>query len=709
LAVTQHETNFPKLRTDLTWTLHQFAQGASYTVSNPATGLNYQVGLAEYAFASLLDGETSVADAAAAMRALADRTGNELLAIEDSDGEMIASWLLNMKLATSDDQHRDATPARSKKTHFTALSVKMPLGDPGHFVAAISASFGWLATRIALVCYLVMIAVAAVQFACDLDRWSVALQPLADPSTWWIVGVVAVMLRVLHEAAHAVVSDRFDVKVGEIGILWILLMPLPYVDVSGCWQRNRRRERILIAGAGMLIEMVVAAIAVFIFSWSTSERMQHLAATVAMTASVVTVLFNANVLMRFDGYHMLVDVIGLPNLYADASSYWRGLASRIILGKNVSSGGSPPGWLGLFFRSYGLGIILWRVIVFVGLVLAAEHLFGGAGVLLAIAAVFGLLVRQLRGLPKWFAGARVLRASIGCLSAVAILCALWHLPIPFGEAETGVVRHLEPGYVRAGSDGFVRELLVERGDVVRRGEPLVTLENVALEHEVELLRLELATAELRHRRFLSEHEMASVEAQWSSVLQLRGQLAERREQMERLLIRADADGVVAALGDLSLWVGRYVHEGTELMRVVRNDEMEIVMLVDQESREVWSDRVNSQVQVKKPLDWEYSEAILSSVAPRATDRLPSESLGSHQGGSLAVRVSDSNDTVRLLRPRFEARVTPSPGIDLRDGQRVRVKLDAQGETIGQWISDSATDWLHSRLARHSLVHQLSSF
>ncbi len=705
----QDATSFPKLRTDLTWTLHQFADGASYAVSDPTTGLNYQVGLAEYAFASMLDGETSVAEAAAAVRDLADRSSNDLPAIEDADGEMIAGWLLNMKLATSGKPQADQPPARSKQTRFSALSIKMPLGDPGRIVATLSAHFGWLATRSALACYLIMIAVATVQFAFDLDRWSVALQPLADPSTWWIAGAVALALRVLHEAAHALAADRFEVKVGEVGILWILLMPLPYVDVSGCWQRNRRRERVLIAVAGMLSEMVVAAIAVFIFTLSDSERTQHLAATVAMTASVVTVLFNANVLMRFDGYHMLVDVIGLPNLYADASSYWRGLASRIILGKNVSTSSSPAGWLGLFFRGYGLGIVLWRVIVFAGLVLAAEHLLGGTGVLLAIAAVLALLVRQFRQLPKWFAGTRMLRASIGCLSTAAILYACWHLPIPFGEAETGVVRYLEPSHVRAGSDGFVRELLVARGDVVREGEPLVTLENAVLKHEVEMLRLELATAVLRHRRFLSANEMASVEAEWSSVLQLQRQLAERREQLDNLVIRAASDGVIAARSDLSLWLGRYVHEGTDLMRVVRNDDLEIVILVDQKTREAWSDRVNSNVQIKKPLDWNYREARLSSVAPRATDRLPSESLGAHQGGSLPVRASQSDDGVRLLRPRFEARVTPSSKIDLHDGQRVRVKLDAHGETVGNWISDSAADWLHLRLARHSLLHQISNF
>ena len=95
----QHE--LLRLRDDLKWTLHEFADGASYTVVDPTTGLNYQIGLAEYALASMLDGRTSIEDAAAATRTLSDRSGNSELAVDDDEAAVIAAWLCNMKLATA--------------------------------------------------------------------------------------------------------------------------------------------------------------------------------------------------------------------------------------------------------------------------------------------------------------------------------------------------------------------------------------------------------------------------------------------------------------------------------------------------------------------------------------------------------------------------------------------------------------------------------
>ncbi len=146
------------------------------------------------------------------------------------------------------------------------------------------------------------------------------------------------------------------------------------------------------------------------------------------------------------------------------------------------------------------------------------------------------------------------------------------------------------------------------------------------------------------------------------------------------------------------------------MRIVRNEELEIVLLVNQQSRERWSQRVGSKVRVRRPMDWQEDQATLSDVAPRATVRLASETLGAHLGGPHAVRPAASpSEPVRLLRPRFETRVQPDSHVRFRDGERVRVTLDSDGTTIGELISDSAGTWIRSRIARHSVLHQLSNF
>ena len=99
-----------------------------------------------------------------------------------------------------------------------------------------------------------------------------------------------------------------------MGIMFLVLMPIPYVDASAATAFHEKRKRIIVSAAGMMVELLLAATALFVWINVETGIVSAVAYNVMLIGSVSTVFFNGNPLLRFDGYYMLADMIEIPNL-----------------------------------------------------------------------------------------------------------------------------------------------------------------------------------------------------------------------------------------------------------------------------------------------------------------------------------------------------------------------------------------------------------
>ena len=210
---------------------------------------------------------------------------------------------------------------------------------------------------------------------------------------------------------------------------------MAYVDVTSCWRLNSRLARIGVASAGMFVEIVIAALAVLIWAVIDSPGTESLLYNLIVAAGLSTVLFNANPLMRFDGYYILADAIEVPNLYAEGSLAVRRIAGRLITGER-SAPSTVSGWRRPFVVAYGLAALAWRLTICVSLMIAAATMFSGAGLVLAVIGVGVWFWKPLQQL--WTQGDRLRRQDRGrFVRAVAIsatlvsLVAVWIWALPF--------------------------------------------------------------------------------------------------------------------------------------------------------------------------------------------------------------------------------------------------------------------------------------
>ena len=62
------------------------------------------------------------------------------------------------------------------------------------------------------------------------------------------------------------------------------------------------------------MEFFLAAVSAIVWARTGPGTLNTVAHNAVVTGTVVTLFFNANPLMRFDGYFILSDLLGLPNL-----------------------------------------------------------------------------------------------------------------------------------------------------------------------------------------------------------------------------------------------------------------------------------------------------------------------------------------------------------------------------------------------------------
>ncbi|MEM9586524.1 MAG: HlyD family efflux transporter periplasmic adaptor subunit, partial [Planctomycetota bacterium] len=158
---------------------------------------------------------------------------------------------------------------------------------------------------------------ALVQFATHHRRFWSEL-PAADQ---WLRADQLLLLmlvigstKVLHELGHAMVCRHFGRECHTIGPMLLVFTPALYCDTSDSWMLPQRWKRAMVGMAGVATEVLIAAAATLVWAGSGPGVVHALAMNVMLVCSVSTVVFNANPLLRYDGYYVLSDWWDIPNL-----------------------------------------------------------------------------------------------------------------------------------------------------------------------------------------------------------------------------------------------------------------------------------------------------------------------------------------------------------------------------------------------------------
>lgn len=662
-----------KLNDDLTVRPEPVGDVVWYHLEAQRSGRFFRLGRAEYTFISFLDGTTT---AAAAVGYTASELGPDAFTTEQAVS--ILHWLVENDLArsaehgvtVSDTSVSSVRDARKAVERLNPLCLRLPLGNPDRFVEKLTVACGWIHAWPTILASGALLITALVGIAGRWSEFRGAARLVLSADNWLWLTLTWIVLKIVHEASHAVACKRLGGKVPETGLIFILFAPVAYVDVTSSLKFATRWQRMQVAFAGMYAELVLAATALLLWTRIDSPAMQHFLYNVIVMASISTLLFNANPLMKFDGYFLLSDWLAIPNLAGRSNDLWRAFLRHVWLGQRTTLGSKESGWRQGVLVTYGFAALAWRISVMAGLLIAASTMWQGLGLVLAVLGCVALGSRSLGALlfsarrlliqaPSQFVRAALVSSVVGAM----LVATLWLTPWPFASTAPGFVEHQDLAVVRAGSSGFVRSTHVVDGQAVVAGQLLIELENLELITEVNDLLAQIDQADLRYLKHVKDlkHAEAQIEAAHRDSLDKR--LTEKRRQLESLTIRAPVAGRVMSRSLITL-KGTYAHEGDELLAVGDEGRKEFRLSVAQSDA--------ARLAISKPVVFRLPSAGLlcgdvSQIAPHATQVPPHLALTAATGGSLPVRpVSDqAADGERATSYEFlEPRVT------------VRIALDA---------------------------------
>ena len=560
------------------------------------------------------------------------------------------------------------------------LSLRFPLFDPDsflertlHLVKPLFSAPAAVAGLV-LVCWAVLIAIS---------RWTELTEgtsaELLDPRSVLLFAILYPMVKVVHELGHAYATKLWGGEVHETGIMFLVLMPIPYVDASSASVFPSKWQRAAVGAAGVLVELVLASLALLIWANVEPGLVRSIAWHVFWIGGISAVVFNGNPLLKFDGYYVLADLIEIPNLATRSRQHLAGLAMRHLCRldnvRNPVRARGEAAW----FVGYGVACFFYRFVVVFGIAIFVANRFFIVGVLLALFAVTMQLVVPLLRVVGFLLtnprlGGKRPRALLitGSIAlAVAMLALL--LPLPSRTRAEGVVWPPEGAEVRARVDGFVIEVLAAPGTVLERGEPLILTRDPSLGTHVAVLKAQLRELRAQHH---AERGRERVKARITSE-EIETTLAELKYAEERvgeMVLKSPAPGVfvIAQSNDLS---GRFVRQG-ELIGYVLGETIDTVRVVlPQADAALVRDRTEHvEVRLQSNLAQVVPARILREI-PGATNRLPSAALGSLGGGRFAVDPSDA-EGLTTLEPVFQLDLRLTEGRSIKEiGGRAHVLLD----------------------------------
>ncbi len=684
----------PRLRAHTEVGRQRYRGEVWYVLRDPSTDRFHRFGADAQRVIGLMDGRRSVAEIWEQVAdALGDSapTQDELIRLL---GQLHAADVLQCELSPDAaelfDRFRKQQRQQALGRLLNPFAVRIHLFDPDRFLAHTLPLLRPLFGRVALLVWLAVVVPAAIGVASHWSELSEnALDRLFTPTQMLTLWILFPMIKLFHELGHGYAARAQGGEVHDMGVMFLVFNPVPYVDASCSWSFPSKWRRAGVGAAGMLVELFLAALAFYVWVSAEPGAVRAVAYNVLLIAGTTTLIFNANPLLRFDGYYIASDLLEIPNLRSRSTALVLYLWERLAFGVRESEAprtapGEAP-WLVL----YAVASLVYRAMIVVaillfvlewnlalGLILAAVTIAGGLGRTLYRGGRYLLTSPRLR-----YTRSRAVAVSATLVATAGVL--LLALPLPLRTRAEGVVWMPEEALVRAGTDGFIERVVASPGSQVNAGDPLFETSDPDLAAQLASARARVAELEVRLQEAqVEERSRARVAAE---VLDYeRQRLARLVERSGRLVVRAAIGGefVVPRHRDLP---GRHVQQGELLGYVLSLDTISVRAVVTQQEVDLVRERTRSvAVRLAERLEEVYPATILRTV-PAANERLPSPALGSVGGGQLPVDPRESRGD-RSVESLFEVELDVAAGsLPANGGGRVYVQFDHGAEPLAwQW-------------------------
>lgn len=652
------ETLRPRLRTHLDIRRHLYRSQIWYVIQDTASGRIHRFTADAYAVIGLMDGNLTV-------QAIWEKAGLRLKDHAPTQDEVLAllGQLHNADLLQSGVPpdaaelfRRFQVQARTKtaQTFLNPLSIRIPLCDPDRFLTRLMPLARPLLGVGGLIAWLAVVGTAlffAAQHWPELS--SNVLDRVMTPKNLLLVWLLFPFIKLFHELGHGLMAKVWGGEVHELGLMLLVFTPVPYIDVSSSASFAAKSRRMAVAAGGMMFELILAALALAVWIHVEPGLLRNCAYNVMLVASISTLLFNSNPLIRFDGYYILSDWLEIPNLAQRANNYLRYLIERYGFGLSEQD---PPmetdaekAWL----VAYAPASWVYRLMIVVGIGLFLAEKFLVLGLVITLWSVLSMLILPLfKSISYLIASPRLRRhrgraVAVSAAAALTIFCTIAVVPFPLRTVVEGVVWLPEQSFVRTGTAGFVQDVVLPSGTLVKVEDPILVSEEPTIEAEEKVILAKIAELTAQHRAQQGEDRVQTAILE-EQLAQEQARLARIRERVQDLVTRGKSGGllIVPQPEDLP---GKYLKQGETVGYIFPEATVTVRAVVPQEDVSLVRQRmVRGTARFVRDFSRIHAFSLVREV-PAGLEHLPSRTLSVEGGGTNIVDPREKSGTKTFSR------------------------------------------------------------
>jgi len=525
------------------------------------------------------------------------------------------------------------------------LSIKIPLFNPDSLLTSLSPLFKYLFGFPAFIIWLVVIIFGGKAAVGEWSQIADASQGMLAPGNLVFMYAALVIMKLAHESAHAAATKHFGGSVRTVGLMFLVLTPLPYMDASDSWFFQERRQRMLVSAAGMLFDLFAAALAAMIWAATGDGAVHGVAFNVMILGSISSIFFNGNPLIRFDAYYLLADLLEIPNLYERARQIWFYLFERYLF--NVKLGEIPAEDTreGCWLILYGAASFIYRCILSVTILLLVADRFLFLGVLLFFVSLVVGVVLPIKRFMTFLSGSQRLfgvrgrAVAISALMAIVVVVLVGFIPLPRTIYAPGIVELVGYKKVYAATEGRLERIYIKNGDFVKKDQVIAELSNYDLDRDLDVTVSRISQNETMKQKAHFE-ATADLKPLMERGTLLHDQLKHLKQRKSELQVIAESAGIFVSPSILS-YQGRWLKRQTQIGSLVAEGDAKFLAVVSQDQafdlfkEKYYHGLVKLFGSPKHPL-------LISGIAvnPYQKDELPSAALGWLGGGEVAVSTTD---------------------------------------------------------------------
>ena len=662
----------------------QFYRGVKwYVLFDPFTNQYYRLQQGAWEFVVRLDSRRTIEEVWYELLRLDPDNAPGQGEVIDILAQLYQANMLHYDLAQDGqklfERNRKKEQRKLRSNLMNILFLRIPLLDPDTVLKRCLPLIRLLFSRAGLVAWLAVVG-TGLKFALDdFDKLKDQAQGVLAPTNLFLLYVCGFLIKMIHETGHACAVRRHGGEVHSMGVMFMMLAPLPYTDATASWSFRSKAQRVLVASSGMLFEFFVAGLAAIAWSWLGGGAAKSVAYNVLFLASVTTVLFNINPLMKFDGYYILADWLDMPNLQQHSGEHLKYLLERHVFGKHdarTPAQSQRDAWI---FGLYGILSHAYKFLLFGGILVSISRHY------LLLAVVMGVFILlSWVAMPLWkFVNyiflspelqrvrPRAVRTTV--LSLGGLFAAVAWVPVPDTFTAPGVVLAQARTVVVARTSGRVASCrpATQR---VRTGDTLLQMINPELDDRILQTRGQLEENGNRLRQALEGHpeDMMPIERRNDALGQ---ELSKLLQDRSNLTVLASQPGIWSSPRSADL-EGKWMVKGDSLGEVIDTARFDFVAAIAQsEVSRLFTTpprrleaRIKGHADASLPLD-------SLRVIPMERNELPSLAISWQGGGELEVEQGPGGK-IRTVDPFYEVRahLPSTPGVPLLQGRSGKIRF-----------------------------------